>query len=607
MCGIFAYNWNNNSIDYLIEWLRKLEYRWYDSAWVVWVNKNWDIFLEKSIWKVSNLASKVEKNNEKDNNYNCWIAHTRWATHWKVTIENTHPHFSDNQRFYVVHNWIIENYMTIKESLEKKYKFYWETDTEVIAKLIEDLFDWNIVTTIEKVTKKLVWAYSIAVIDKENPNTLIWVKLWSPMVIWLWDDAVYLSSDINALWKVANEFTTLDDNETVIIKDGKYNVYSLWEKVDKDTEEITPDLWLADKWKFETFTEKEIYEIPNVLRNALKWRINFENKTINNETLEELSTYNFENIEIIASWSSYFAWVVWKNWFEELAWIRTEVRVSSEFLYSKFIPNKKTLYIFMSQSWETADVRESVRMVKEKWCFSFWIVNVVWSTIARMCDMWLYTHSWVEIGVASTKNIVAQLAVLLLMSLSMWIKRDLQISEAKNIIEKLWELDNKLEWLLEKKNQYKLLADKYSKYNNFFFLWRNLVYWTACECSLKLKELSYVHAESYSTGELKHWPLALIWPNFPVVVINPKSIMREKTISNIKEIKARNGLVLWVITAWDTLKDIYDDIIEIPKTHPILTPFLPLIPLWMFSVDLAKNLKRDIDKPQNLAKSVTVE
>jgi len=497
--------------------------------------------------------------------------------------------------------------MTIKENLEKKYKFYWETDTEVIAKLIEDLFDWNIVTTIEKVTKKLVWAYSIAVIDKENPNTLIWVKLWSPMVIWLWDDAVYLSSDINALWKVANEFTTLDDNETVIIKDGKYNVYSLWEKVDKDTEEITPDLWLADKWKFETFTEKEIYEIPNVLRNALKWRINFENKTINNETLEELSTYNFENIEIIASWSSYFAWVVWKNWFEELAWIRTEVRVSSEFLYSKFIPNKKTLYIFMSQSWETADVRESVRMVKEKWCFSFWIVNVVWSTIARMCDMWLYTHSWVEIGVASTKNIVAQLAVLLLMSLSMWIKRDLQISEAKNIIEKLWELDNKLEWLLEKKNQYKLLADKYSKYNNFFFLWRNLVYWTACECSLKLKELSYVHAESYSTGELKHWPLALIWPNFPVVVINPKSIMREKTISNIKEIKARNGLVLWVITAWDTLKDIYDDIIEIPKTHPILTPFLPLIPLWMFSVDLAKNLKRDIDKPQNLAKSVTVE
>lgn len=607
MCGIFWYNWNKNSIPLLIEGLRKLEYRWYDSAWVVWVNKSWEIFLEKAVWKVSNLAWKVEKNNESKKVYTNWIAHTRWATHGRVTIENTHPHYSENNRFYVVHNWIIENYMDLKKELEKKYNFYWETDTEVIAKLIEKLFDWDIVSTIEKVTKKMVWAYSIAVIDKENPWVLIGIKLWSPMVIWVWENEVYLSSDINALWKVANEFTTLEDRETVVIKDWKYNVYSSWEKINKDLQDITPDLWLADKWSFPTFTEKEINEIPNTLRNSLKWRINFETKTINNETLDEINKLDIQNIEIIASGSSYFAWVVWKNWFEELSWIKTEVRVSSEFLYEKFIPNKKTIYIFMSQSWETADVRESVKMVKEKWCLTFWIVNVVWSTIARMCDKWLYTHSWMEIWVASTKNIVAQLAVLLLMSLSMWIKRDLQMSEAKSIIEKLWELDKKLEWLLEKQNQYKKLADKYSKYNNFFYLWRNLVYGTACECSLKIKELSYVHAESYATWELKHWPLALVWPNFPCIVINPKWINREKTISNIKEIKARDWLVLWVITAWDTVKDIYDDIIEIPKTHPILTPFLPLIPLWIFAVEVAKNLNRDIDKPQNLAKSVTVE
>lgn len=607
MCGIFWYNWNKNSIPLLIEWLRKLEYRWYDSAWVVWVNKSWEIFLEKSIWKVSNLAWKVEKNNESTKVYTNWIAHTRWATHGRVTLENTHPHYSENNRFYVVHNWIIENYMNLKEELEKKYNFYSETDTEVIAKLLEKLFDWDIVSTVEKVTKKLVWAYSIAVIDKENPWVLVGAKLWSPMVVWLWENEVFLSSDINALWKVATEFTTLEDRETVVIKDWKYNVYSCWEKINKDLQDITPDLWLADKWKFPTFTEKEINEIPNTLRNSLKWRINFETKTINNETLDEINKLDIENIEIIASGSSYFAWVVWKNWFEELSWIKTEVRVSSEFLYEKFIPNKKTLYIFMSQSWETADVRESVKMVKEKWCLTFWIVNVVWSTIARMCDKWLYTHSWMEIWVASTKNIVAQLAVLLLMSLSMWIKRDLQMSEAKSIIEKLWELDKKLEWLLEKQNQYKKLADKYSKYNNFFYLWRNLVYGTACECSLKIKELSYVHAESYATWELKHWPLALVWPNFPCIVINPKWINREKTISNIKEIKARDWLVLWVITSWDSVKDIYDDIIEIPKTHPTLNPFLPLIPLWIFAVEVAKNLNRDIDKPQNLAKSVTVE
>ena len=607
MCGIFAYNWNENSIPFLVDWLRKLEYRWYDSAWVFWVSNIGEIFLEKAIWKVSNLASRVEKNNKKDGNYTNWIAHTRWATHGKVTIENTHPHNSNNNRFFVVHNWIIENYMTLKDELQKKYNFYWETDTEVVAKLIEYLFDGDIISTVEKVTKKMVWAYSIAIIDKENPWILIWAKLGSPMIIWVWDNWVFLSSDINALWKVANEFTTLEDRETVIIKDWKYNVYSHWEVVNKETEAITEEMWLAEKGKFETYTEKEIYEIPQVIRNALKWRINFENKTINNETLEELNNYDIENIEIIASWSSYFAWVVWKWWFEELAWIKTEIRISSEFLYETFIPSKKTLYIFMSQSWETADVRESIRMVKEKWCLSFWIVNVVGSTIARMCDMWLYTHSWIEIWVASTKNIIAQLSVLLLISLSMWLKRDLQVSEAKNIIEKIWELDKKLEWLLEKQNHYKTLAAKYSKYNNFFYLGRNLVYWTACECSLKLKELSYLHAEAYATWELKHWPLALVWPNFPIIAINPKGIMREKTISNIKEIKAREWTVLWVITAWDNVKDIYDDIIEIPKSHPILTPFLPLIPLWIFAVEIAKNLNRDIDKPQNLAKSVTVE
>ena len=608
MCWIFAYNWKENSIELLVEWLRKLEYRWYDSAWVMWVNSKWEVFLEKAIWKVSNLAAKVEKKLDKKDNFTCWIAHTRWATHGKVTLENTHPHHSENNRFYVVHNWIIENYMSLKEELEKKYSFYWQTDTEVIAKLLEKLFDGDIVSTVEKVTKKLVWAYSIAVVDSQNPSVLIGAKLWSPMVVWVGESGIFLSSDINALWKVATEFTTLDDNETVIIKDWKYNIYSLaWEKINKETEAITDNMWLADKWSFETFTEKEINEVPQVLKNALKWRINFETKTINNETLEELNSLEIKHIEIIASGSSYFAWVVWKNWFEELAWIKTEVRVSSEFLYENFIPNKKTLYIFMSQSWETADVRESVRMVKEKWCLTFGIVNVVWSTIARMCDMWLYTHSWMEIWVASTKNVVAQLSVLLLMALSMWLKRDLQVSEAKNIIEKLDELEEKLQWLLEKHKHYKTLADKYSKYNNFFYLWRNLVYWTACECSLKIKELSYVHAESYSTWELKHGPLALVWPNFPCIVINPKWINREKTISNIKEIKARDWVVLWVITAWDTVKDIYDDIIEIPKTHPILTPFLPLIPLWLFSVEVAKNLKKDIDKPQNLAKSVTVE
>lgn len=607
MCWIFAYNWKQNSVPFLVEWLRRLEYRGYDSAWIFAVSPEKETFLEKEVWKVSNLATKISKNPKKDWNYTSWIAHTRWATHWKVTVENTHPHHSENNRFFIVHNWIIENYFTLKKDLEKKYKFYSETDTEVVAKLFEELFDWDLHSTLEKVTKKIVWAYAIAVIDKENPDTIIWAKLWSPLIIGVSDDAIFLSSDINALWNVAQEFTTLDDYETVIIKNGKFEVFSFWKEVKKQTEELTEEMWNVSKGKFETFTEKEIFETSQVLRNALNWRIDFENKVITNETLEELNSYDFENIEIIASGSSFFAWVVGKSWFEELSEIKTEVRVSSEFLYEKFLPNKKTLYIFMSQSWETADVRESVKMVKEKWCLAFWIVNVVWSTIARMCNMGLYTHSGVEVWVASTKNIIAQLAVLITMALSMWIKKNLQISEAKLIIEELWKLDLKIEWLLDRQAHYKNLAKKYSKFTNFFYLWRNLVYGAASEASLKLKELSYIHSESYQTGELKHWPLALVWPNFPCIVINPKNVMREKTISNVKEIKARNGVVLWVITAWDTEKDIYDDVIEIPKCHKILTPFLPLIPLWIFAVEIAKELWRDIDKPQNLAKSVTVE
>ena len=607
MCWIFAYNWKQNSVPFLVEWLRRLEYRGYDSAWVFAVSPEKETFLEKEVWKVSNLATKISKNPKKDWNYTSWIAHTRWATHWKVTVENTHPHHSENNRFFIVHNWIIENYFTLKKDLEKKYKFYSETDTEVVAKLFEELFDWDLHSTLEKVTKKIVWAYAIAVIDKENPDTIIWAKLWSPLIIGVSDDAIFLSSDINALWNVAQEFTTLEDYETVVIKNGKFEVFSFWKEVKKQTEELTEEMWNVSKGKFETFTEKEIFETSQVLRNALNWRIDFENKVITNETLEELNSYNFENIEIIASGSSYFAGMVWKSWFEELADIKTELKVSSEFLYEKFLPNKKTLYIFMSQSWETADVRESVKMVKEKWCLAFWIVNVVWSTIARMCDMGLYTHSGVEVWVASTKNIIAQLAVLITMALSMWIKKNLQISEAKLIIEELWKLDLKIEWLLDRQAHYKNLAKKYSKFTNFFYLWRNLVYGAASEASLKLKELSYIHSESYQTGELKHWPLALVWPNFPCIVINPKNILREKTISNVKEIKARNWIVLWVITAWDTEKDIYDDVIEIPKTHRVLTPFLPLIPLWIFAVEIAKELWRDIDKPQNLAKSVTVE
>lgn len=607
MCGIFAYNGKNNTVPFLIEGLRNLEYRGYDSAGLFAINNSWEFVVEKAVGKVSNLATQVEKNINKNISYSNGIAHTRWATHGKVTQENTHPHYSQSERFFVVHNWIIENYMTLKSELEEKYNFYSQTDTEVIAKLFEELFDGNIISTLEKVTEKLVWAYALAVIDKQNPQTLVGAKLWSPMIVWIGQEWVFLSSDINAVSHVATQFTTLEDRETVVIKNGKYEVFSLGDKVEKDFEEVDDRFEAADKWLFETFTEKEIHEIPTVLRNSLNGRINFETKTIQNETLSQLNEMDFDRIEIIASGSSYFAWVVWASWFKELADIQSEVRISSEFLYEKFIPNKKTLYIVISQSGETADVRECVKMIQQKDCNTFWIVNVVWSTIARMCDMWLYTHSGIEVWVASTKNVIGQLAVLLTMWISLGLDRNLQMKDAKSLIEKLWELPAQLETQLAESQKYSDLAEKYKKYNNFFYLWRNILQGTAAECSLKLKELTYLHAEAYSTWELKHGPLALIHEDFPVVAINPMWSLREKSISNIKEIWARNGTVLWVISKNDSYREIYNDIIEIPETHELLTPFLPLIPLWLFSVQMAKKLWKDVDKPQNLAKSVTVE
>ncbi len=608
MCWIFAYNWNENSIDFLVEWLTNLEYRGYDSAWVFWINEKGEIFLEKAVWKVSNLAGKVELNKDKNKDYNSGIAHTRWATHGGVTVENTHPHYSNNKRFFVVHNWIIENYAELKKDLQKKwYEFYSETDTEVVAKLIEDMFDWNLIETISKVTKKLVGAYALWIIDTENPWVLIGTKFWSPMILWVAEQACFLSSDINALSKNCHEFFTMEDSEIVVIENWKHKIFSLGKEISRTPEKITEEFETATKWDFETFTEKEINEAPDVLLNSLKWRINFENKTISNETLTELGELDFERIEIIASGSSYFAWVTSSYWFRELAEMPCEVRISSEFLYDTFLPDSKTLYVFISQSGETADVRESVRIVKEKWWLTFGLVNVVGSTVARMCDYGLYTHSGTEIWVASTKNIIGQLSVLLLMALSFGSKRNLQISKVREIISEIWELNILMKSQLSDSENIKKIAQKYSKYKNFFFLWRNLLYWSAEECALKLKELTYLHAECYSTGELKHGPLALVWPDFPCVALNMKWVLTSKTVSNIKEVRARKTTVLWVVTEWMKNEELYDDVIEVPEVSHILAPFIPLIPMWSFSVEVAKILWKDVDKPQNLAKSVTVE
>ncbi len=607
MCWIFAYTGTKNSIPLLVDGLRTLEYRWYDSAWVVGVSDEWKMFSQKAIGKVSALAHAISKTLNDDTLYTTGIAHTRWATHGTVTEENTHPHTSSDERFYIVHNGIIENYKELKKSLEKKYDFYSDTDTEVIAKLIEEHYETDLKTTLEKVAKLLVWAYSVAVIDTQKPWEIVGIKLGSPLVVGESPDGIFISSDVNALAKVAESYVTLEDHEMVVIQGDSYQVYMSWESVKKDVQDMVTDYDIDELWAFETYTEKEIHDIPTVIENVFNGRINFADKSIHNETLDELSEHEIDRIEIIASGSSYYAGMIGSYMMKDLAWIPVEVTISSEFLSDVFLPDTKKLYIFLSQSWETADVRESLKIVKSKWCLTFGIVNVVGSTIARMTDMWLYSHAGVETWVASTKNVIAQVAILLIMSLSMGLKRDLQFSDARAIIDDLSGLWDQIHEVLMQAPKIREVAKKYSKYQSMFVLGRNIFYPVSGEASLKSKELSYIHTESYSTGELKHGPLALVGPDFPCVVFNPKGKFYAKSISNIQEIRAREGTVLGYVSKWEDNTDLYDDMIEVPGNSEISFVFTSLVASYLFALFMAVELGRDVDKPKNLAKSVTVE
>jgi glucosamine--fructose-6-phosphate aminotransferase (isomerizing) len=352
---------------------------------------------------------------------------------------------------------------------------------------------------------------------------------------------------------------------------------------------------------------KEIFEIPNIIENILGWRINFETHEIKSNSLDKLDAKSIEKIEIIASWTSYNAWYIWSYLFEELASIPTITHISTEFKYKKQFINDKTLYIFISQSGETADTLECLKIVKNRWGKTFWIVNVVWSSIARLCDNWLYTHCWVEIWVASTKAFIWQLLTILIISLYLWNKKNIDYTKYREILDSISNLKDDINIVLLNSHKIDEIAKKYSKYKNMFFLWRNMFYPLAMEWSLKCKEITYIHSESYSAWELKHWPLSLIEENFPTVLLNPASKLYEKNINSLKEIQARGWKVIWVLSAWDEHKKEYDDVIELPKTSEYNALFTWAVALQLFAYYMANHLWREIDKPRNLAKSVTVE
>lgn len=608
MCWIFAYQGAWDASKYLINWLISLEYRWYDSAGLTLVSDSGDIYMQKAIGRVSNLATKIENNKKDTSGFHTGIAHTRWATHGGVTLENTHPHHSQNERFYLVHNGIIENYIDLKKELIAKwYTFYGDTDSEVVANLIEYVFEKDLETTVKKVKELITGAYALAIIDRQNPDQIIAIKLWSPLVVGIAGNDLFLSSDANALSNITEKYIPVDDNEMVIINKNTYKIISSGKEIEKNSFESLKSNVNEDMWEFQHFMLKEIFEVPDIIENILWGRINFETHEIKSNSLEKLNFKDIEKIEIIASGTSYNAGMIGTYLFEELSNIPTQIHISTEFKYKKQFINDKTLYIFISQSGETADALECLKIVKNRGGKTFWIVNVVGSSIARLCDNGLYTHCWVEVGVASTKAFIGQLLTLVVIALYAGNKKDLDYNKYREIIDGLSHLKDDINMVLMHSHDIESIAKKYSNYKNMFFLGRNMFYPMAMEWSLKCKEITYNHTEAYSAGELKHGPLSLIEANFPTILLNPESKLYEKNISTLKEVQARNGKVIGILSQNDIHKWEYNDVIELPKTGEYNALFTTGVALQLFAYYMALTLGREIDKPRNLAKSVTVE
>ncbi len=605
MCGIFGYKWKHNAKDILLTWLKRLEYRGYDSAGIALVNSDTkNIEIIKAIWKVSNLVEEVGKK-VNGNFYDYGIAHTRWATHWKVSLENTHPHYDNNKNFVLVHNGIIENYDELKNFLQSKwYNFYSETDTEVVAKLLDFYFDWSFVSTVEKVLDKLEWAYAFLIINRNFPWEIIGVRFGSPLVFGFSDDWIFFSSDVQALSWYADNIIYLDDGDLVHVFGNDFVIKSEWKLVNKPIQKIDVNSFDIEKGNFPHYMLKEIYEQPEVLKRVFAWRIDWNNYEIISDSLRRLDELNIEKVIFIACGTSYNAGLLWSRWLENIAWIEARVEIASEFLNKNFKVDENTLFVFISQSWETADTIEALRLVKSKWWKSFGIVNVVWSTISRMTDYGMFTRAGVEIWVASTKAFISQIAVLMLLTLYFGKKNNLQYSIYRQIIDDLKFLSVKVDEILSKVDLIKNISKDFIKYTNFFFLGRSYQLPIAYESSLKFKEISYLHSEAYPAWELKHGPLALIDEKIPTIIFAPNDWFLKENISSIQEIKARKGKVL-VVSDLDI--DLSDWQINIPSTNSVLYPFLTVVVWQLLSYYVADFLGREIDKPRNLAKSVTVK
>lgn len=614
MCGIVGYIGNKDAYPILIKGLRRLEYRGYDSAGVALVNAKGELNVYKTRGKVANLEAFCAQN---DVSGTIGIAHTRWATHGEPSDRNAHPHYSQSKTIAMIHNGIIENYASLKEFLvEKGYEFKSDTDTEVLVQLIEYMKEkhgGDLYNAVRYALAQVEGAYAIGVLEKGNTNVLIAARKGSPLVVGIGEDEFILGSDASPIIEFTKRVVYLGDEEVLRLERGKeLEIRNLADvAVEHAVKELKFSLSEIEKGGYPHFMLKEIFEQPKALKMCINGRVNEELKEIKlSGIIDNIEKFRKAGrILISACGTSWHAGLIGKYLFENYCKIPVEVEVASEFRYRNPVILPNDVMIAISQSGETADTLAAIDLAKDAGAFVYGVCNVVGSSIARATHSGTYTHAGPEIGVASTKAFTTQVAVLFMMAIT--IGKELgtiKQSEYESLVAEISNIGSKMEKIFAQDDKIASMSNVFTYAKNFIYLGRGYNYPVALEGALKLKEISYIHAEGYPAAEMKHGPIALIDEEMPIVVIAPKYGLYEKILSNVQEVKARKGRIIAVVTEGDEkIKELADFVIEIPETLDCLSPLLTVLPLQMLSYYVAVVKGRDVDQPRNLAKSVTVE
>jgi len=608
MCGIVGYVGSQKALPILLKGLKRLEYRGYDSSGIALITEN-GLMVAKSAGKIKRLEESI---GDSDYNSSHGIAHTRWATHGEPTQLNAHPHTDTKCEIALVHNGIIENFRTLREFLVRRgYEIKTQTDTEILVHLIRFNYKGSLTEAVRSALMQVEGTYGIAVISSLHPGVIVAARMGSPLVIGHGKGQKFVASDVSAMLEYTNRVVYLEDGEIASITSDEYNITTIQNvKITPQIEEVSWTLDMIEKEGYDHFMLKEIHEQPTTLRNAIRGRLNY------NEGIPRLGGLNLQYEElreikrviISACGTSWHAGLIGEYLIEELAQVPVEVEYASEFRYRSHVFDDRTAFLAISQSGETTDTQAALREAKKHGVTVLGLVNVVGSTIARETDGGVYIHAGPEIGVASTKAFTSQIMVLSLLATLLGRMRQLSVQQGQEIIDCIRKIPDQVEAILQTESQAREIATQYYKSNNFLYLGRGINFPVALEGALKLKEISYIHAEGYPAAEMKHGPIALIDENMPVVVIALKDPVYDKVISNISEVRARNGSVIAIATEGDTeIADRVNHVIYIPETFRLLTPLLSIIPLQLLAYHIAVLRGCPVDQPRNLAKSVTVE